>query len=192
MQDILIKLLIIISALFISTAWAADTYKFDADHTYVVWHVSHFGFSDVSGKLMAEGTIQFDKIKPENSSVNVVINAANDITGIAKLDDILKGKNFFDVSEFPAATFKSTKVVVTGKDTGKIYGSLTIRGISKNVVLDVKLNQQGMHPFFNKPALGFSASTTIKRSDYEMRGYLPGVSDEAKIDIQAEAILSNN
>lgn len=171
--------------------FAAEVYKLDPDHTYVIWQVDHFGFSTVSGKFMAEGTLTVDNTKPENSSVNVVIHTDSGNTGVAKLDDILKGKNFFDVAEFPAATFKSTKVVVTGKDTGKVYGTLTLRGISKDVTLDVKLNKQGMHPYFHKDGYGFSATTSLNRSDFNMNGYIPGVSDATKILIQAEAIRAS-
>jgi polyisoprenoid-binding protein YceI len=180
-----------LTAILIETpAKAADNYKFDADHTYAIWHVNHFGFSTVSGKFMAEGTLVVDQAKPENSSANLIIHTANMDTGVPKLDDILKGKNFFAISEFPTATFKSTKVVVTGKDSGKIYGTLTLRGISKDVVLNMKLNKQGNHPYYNKPALGFSGTTTLNRSDFDMRGYMPGVSDETTIELQAEAISS--
>jgi len=180
----------ILFSFFLSSATiAAETYKFDSDHTYATWHVSHFGFSTVSGKFMATGTLTVDNTKPENSSVDITIDTTVMDTGVAKLNDILKGKNFFDVVEFPTATFKSNKVVTSGKDNGKVTGTLTIRGIAKEVVLNVKLNQQGNHPFYHRDAYGFSATTTIKRSDFGMRGYLPGVSDEVTIDIQAEAIF---
>src|SRR3990167_11099999 len=79
-------LLLIIS----QSVWAAESYQLDKDHTYVTWQVSHFGFSDVSGKFMADGTLIFDKSKPENSSVNVVIHTDQPATGVTKLDDILK------------------------------------------------------------------------------------------------------
>tara|TARA_R110000868_G_scaffold368625_1_gene631713 strand:+ start:580 stop:834 length:255 start_codon:yes stop_codon:yes gene_type:complete len=80
--------------------------------------------------------------------------------------------------------------VIKQKTSFKVYGKLTLRGVTKEVVLDVTLNKQGKHPFFHKEALGFSATTIIKRSDFEMRGYLPGVSDETKIQIEVEAIAS--
>lgn len=186
------KIITMISAILLSTCAHAENYKFDADHTSITWHVSHFGYSDVSGKFMAQGTLTYDAKKPENSKAEITVDTTKIITAIPKLDDILSGKNFFAVSEFPTATFKTSKIVVTGKDTGKIYGALTIRGITKDVVLEMKLNQQGDHPFYHKPALGFSGTTTIKRSDFGMRGYIPGVSDETKIDIEAEAILNSN
>jgi polyisoprenoid-binding protein YceI len=176
--------------LLVSNVSTAANYKFDPNHTYAIWHVDHFGFSTVSGKFMAEGTLVVDAAKPENSSANLIIHTENSYTGVPKLDEMLKGKNFFNTSEFPTATFKSTKVVVTGKDSGKIYGTLTLRGISKEVVLDVKLNKKDMHPFYNKPALGFTGTTKVNRSDFEMRGYIPGVSDETRIDLQAEAIAT--
>jgi polyisoprenoid-binding protein YceI len=172
--------------------YAAQVYTLDKDHTYAEWSVNHFGFSNVTGKFMAEGTLTFDADHPDKSSVNVIIHTDNPNTGIPKLDDLLKGKNFFDIAEYPTATFQSKKVEMTGKDTGKVYGTLTIRGISKDVTLNVKLVNHKTHPYYQKDALGFSADTSLQRSDFGIRGYLPGVSDDTNITINSEAIQADN
>lgn len=188
------KICILISSLFLTSApvFSATTYILDQDHTYAVWSVNHFGFSNVTGKFMAEGTLSFDAAHPENSSVHVVIHTDKFNTGIPKLDDILAGKNFFDSAEFPTATFKSKKVMITGKNTGKVYGTLTIKGVNKDVILNVNLVKSGMHPYFNKNAMGFSADTTLMRSDFSMSGYIPGVSDATQITINTEAIQNDS
>lgn len=171
---------------------AAETLKIDPQHSYVLWHIKHFNFSTQSGKWYAEGTLVLDKDKPQNSKINVSIPVANMVTGIAELDKHLKGKLFFDVKQFPIATFVSDKVVVTGKKTAKVHGILTVHGISKPVILDVKLNHVGVSPITEKMTVGFSANTKLKRSDFGINTLLPGLGDEVKIDIEVEAYKANS
>lgn len=190
MKLIKATLLLLLTALALHpTLSLAETYQFDKDHTFVTWSVDHFGFSNVTGKFFAEGSIQLDKKNIEKSSASITVNTANIQTGIAKLDGILAGRNFFDTSKYATASFKTTKIIVTGKDTGKIHGVLTIRDVSKDIVLTMQLTKQGDHPFYHKPSLGFRGIATIKRSDFGLNGYIPGVSDETQLAIEAEALL---
>ena len=170
---------------------AAETLILDPQHTYILWHIKHFGFSTQAGKWYVSGTLVLDKEKPQNSKVNATIQVADMITGIPELDKHLKGKLFFDVEQFPTATFVSNKVVVTGKTTAKVYGMLTVHGISKPVTLDVSLNKAGMNPINDKMTVGFTAFTKIKRSDFAINTLIPGLADEVTIDIEAEAYKPN-
>lgn len=169
----------------------ALTYKLDPNHTYVMWHINHFGFSNPSGKWLANGTINFDDKKPQDSKVDVTINIASIDTGIPALDEHLKSKAFFDVQAFPQATFVSDKVAVTGKNTAKVKGMLTVHGVTKPVTLDVKLNKIGVNPITEKQAIGFSAKTDIRRSEFGMDTLEPGLGDEIKINIEAEGQLAS-
>lgn len=169
---------------------AAETFTLDPSHTYVLWHINHFGFSNPSGKWMAEGTLVLDETRPQDSKVNVTIHTADIVTGIPKLDEHLKKKEFFDVTKFPTATFVSDKVNVTGKNTAKVHGILTIHGVTKPITLDVTLNKIGISPITQKKTAGFTASTKLKRSDFGMTTYLPGLGDEVKINIEAEGAAS--
>src|SRR3990167_1900165 len=178
---------IFISLLLACSVQAAETLKIDPQHSYVLWHIKHFNFSTQSGKWYAEGTLVIDEDKLQNSKVNVSIPVANMITGIAELDKHLKGKLFFDVKQFPIATFISDKVVITGKKTAKVYGILTVHGVSKPIILEVKLNLVGVSPITEKKTVGFTANTKLKRSDFGINALLPGVGDEVKIDIEVEA-----
>lgn len=173
------------------SAQAAETLTLDPQHTYVLWHIKHFGFSTQVGKWYASGTIVLDENNPQNSKVDVTIQVANMITGIAELDQHLKGNLFFDVVQYPIATFISNKVIVSGKTTAKVYGELIVHGISKPVILDVNLNQTGKSPITDKMTVGFSATTKLKRSDFGISTLLPGLADEVKIDIEAEAYKPN-
>lgn len=180
-----------LSLLFTLPAHAADTYTFDPNHTYVMWHINHFGFSNPSGKWLAQGTLVLDEANPQNSKVNVTINVADIVTGIPKLDEHLRTDTFFNVSQFPSATFVSDSVTVTGKNSAIVHGILTVHGVSKPVTLNVTLNKIGISPITQKKTAGFTASTTLKRSDFGISAYLPGLGDDVKIDIEAEAVIAN-
>jgi polyisoprenoid-binding protein YceI len=176
---------------FTVSVQAAETFTLDPQHTYVLWHIKHLGFSTQAGKWYASGTLIFDKDKPENSKVNATIQVADVVTGIAELDKHLKGKLFFDVAQYPTATFVSDKTTMTSKTTAKVHGTLTLHGVSKPIVLDVKFNQVGINPVTDKMTAGFSATTQLKRSDFGINTLLPGLSDEVKINVEAEAYKPN-
>jgi polyisoprenoid-binding protein YceI len=171
-------------------AQAAQSYKLDPMHTNIVFHISHFGFSNPSGKFPnAEGELVLDEKSPVNSRVSVTIPVSHLITGIPKLDEHLKTPDFFDVATYPVATFKSRRVILTGKDTALVKGDLTLHGITKPVTLKVKLNKIGEN-MFKKQTAGFTATTTLKRSDFGMKTYLPGLGDEVRLEIDSEANLA--
>lgn len=182
------RLLIFFGILFLSfSANAAETYVLDQDHSYVLWRVNHFDFSTQVGKWYVKGTLVLDKDKPQNSKLTATIQVTDIITGLPELDKHLKGKLFFDVTQFPTATYTSDKIVLTGKKSAKVYGNLTVHGVTKPVVLDVTLTQIAKNPITDKMTAGFKATTKIKRSDFGITTLIPGVSDEVELDIGAEA-----
>lgn len=179
----------IVAILFFSGSLYAEPAKYtiDPQHSYVLWRIQHLGFSTQTGKWYANGELLLDQDKPETSKAKVMIKLANVVTGIPELDKHLQGPLFLDSAKFPTATFVSDKVEVLSKTTAKIYGSLTLRGVSKPVVLDVTFNKAGKSPITEKDTVGFSATTTIKRSDFGMTTLLPNLGDEVKLDIEMEA-----
>ncbi len=162
-------------------------YTLDPMHSYVEFHINHFGFSNPSGKWMAQGKLVLDEKKLQNSSVSVFIDVAKITTGIPELDKHLNGPEFFDTKKFPTATFVSHSVNRSGKESAVINGTLTVHGISKPLTLKVKLNKKGVNPLNNKATLGFTANTTLQRSDYGLRTLLPGLGNEVSLRIEAEA-----
>src|SRR5438874_2231724 len=126
MKPILTQIFILCSffSLLVGSAEALETYKLDKPHTSVIWHANHFGFSNPSGKWYADGTLLLDEANPQNSKLDVFIDLASLNTGMTKFDEHLKSTDFFDVKQFPTATFTSNKIMMTGKDSAKVSGML--------------------------------------------------------------------
>ncbi|MET0756031.1 MAG: YceI family protein [Pseudoxanthomonas sp.] len=176
---------------FAGSAFAAPvTYKIDPNHTNVIASWSHFGFSNPSINFgNADGTIVYDADKVSASSVQVTLP----LTGLSALAadfyDHLTSADWFDAAKYPAATFKSTKVEAAGEGKLKVTGDLTVKGVTKPVVLDVTLNKVGEQPLAKRAAIGFDATAKVKRSDFGLEKYAPNVSDEVSLRITTEAIV---
>src|SRR3989338_3072148 len=99
---------------------APEQFTLDNQHTYVLWSIKHLGFSTQSGKWYASGELVLDKDHPDQSKVDVTIKMADIVTGIPQLDKHLKAKLFFDVDQFPKATFVSNKVQVIDDKSAKV------------------------------------------------------------------------
>lgn len=166
---------------------ASGTYKLDPSHTDVLVQWTHMGFSNPSAHFgNVDGTLVFDAADPTKSSVQVTLPLSGLNSFTAKFDEHLKSADFFDAAKFPTATFKSTKVEAAGTNKFTVTGDLTIKDRTRPVVLDVTLNGAGEHPMLKVPAIGFDATTTIKRSDFGVGAYVPAVSDEVRIRITTE------
>ncbi|WP_017913008.1 YceI family protein [Xanthomonas sp. SHU 166] len=167
----------------------SGTYTLDPAHTDVLVQWSHFGFSNPSAHFGdVDGTLVYNAQDVSKSSVNVTLPLSGLNSFTDKFDEHLKSADFFDAAKFPTATFKSTKVTSAGGNKLTVAGDLTIKGTTKPVVLAVTLNGAGPHPMKKVPALGFDATTTVKRSDFGLGAYVPNVSDEVKIRITTEAL----
>ena len=170
------------------SAQAADKYDIDPTHTQVQFTYNHMGFSNITGRFdEVSGDFLFDAADPTKSSVSITIPVASISTGVAKLDEHLLKADFFDATQFPTATFKSTGVTAAGEGKLAVAGDLTIHGVTRPVVLDVTINGVGEHPMRKLPAAGFDASARIKRSDFGVGAYVPAVGDEVTLSITVEA-----
>lgn len=166
-------------------------YQIDPTHTATVFNWNHFGFSTPSANFSdIQGTINVDNAKPANSSVNVTIPLASLNTNVKALDDHLKAADFFDATKYPTITFKSTKVQALGQDKYKITGNLTIKDVTKPVVLDAVLNKQGEHPMTKVQSIGFNATTSFDRSAFGVGAYAPNVGDKITVSITTEASVA--
>ena len=170
-------------------AFAAPvTYKLDPTHTNVLAQWSHFGFSNPSADFGGvEGTLVYDAANVANSSVQVTLPLSGLEGFSAKFNEHLRSADFFDAAKFPNATFKSTKVEAAGEGKLKVTGDLTVKDITRPVVLDVTLNKAGDHPMTKTPTIGFDATTTLSRTEFGVGNYAPAVSDEVRLRITTEA-----
>ncbi len=160
-------------------------YKVDKNHTQVVWTVNHLGISPLSGAFTAkEGTLELDPKKPADAKVSVTFNVADMTSSVPAFTKHLSSADFFDVEKFPTAAFTSTSVKATGT-TAKITGNLTIKGVTKPVVLDAKFYGAGPNPQSKNLNVGFSAIAAIKRSDFGLTYAAPLVPDQVELRIAA-------
>jgi len=160
---------------------AAGSYTVDPAHSQVAFTVNHLGFSMYRG-LFGEvtGTMTLDPKAPAAAKVSIDIPISGITTTSAKLNEHLQGADFFDAAKYPSAHFESTKVEVSGKKA-KISGNLTIKGVTKPVVLDAHFIGAGT--MMGKQTVGFEAKTAVKRSDFGVSYGVPLVPDEVPLDI---------
>jgi len=168
---------------------APETYALDPSHSQVVFTYNHLGFSTTTGMFSGfEGEIRFDEDDPANSSVEVSMPVMSMFTGWEEREEHFMDDDFFGAQEGDMVTFTSTEIDVTGEKTAKITGDLTMNGITRSVVLDTVLNQKTeSHPMNNRPWMGLDATTTLKRTDFDLGMYAPNVSDEVELEISIEA-----
>jgi polyisoprenoid-binding protein YceI len=186
------KQLVAAAALALSLAPAlalADSYKIEGSHTQAGFAVKHLLISTVRGEFgKTEGTVVFDPADLTRSSVEATIDASTVDTRDAKRDDHLRNADFFDVAKFPKITFKSTKVEKAGEGL-KVTGDLTIKGVTRSVVLDVAGPTAEIKDPWGNTRRGLSATTRINRKDFGV-SYGPDavVSDAVAITIDAELL----
>jgi len=176
---------------------SAETFVLDRDHTEVRASWDHLGMSRQSARFSdVIGRVSFFPENPEQSSVDVTIKVNSVSTGVSALDKHLTtSSDFFDVGRYPDITFKSRAVIMTSPKSANIDGDLTINGITKPVTLSAVWNYLGEHPLANAnpvykgvQAAGFSARTQILRSEWGITRVIPLVSDEIRINIEAEML----
>jgi len=169
-------------------------WKIDSSHSRVAFSVRHMMISNVHGQFQnVSGTVEFDEGQPTASSVDVQIEAASIDTHDEKRDGHLRSADFFDAAQYPYLSFKSRRVEVVDDSHGKLYGDLTIKNITRPVVLAVEYSGMAKSPWGSSSA-GFTASTKINRKDWELNwnvaletgGVLVG--DTINISIELEIV----
>lgn len=168
-------------------AAATTTYTVDARHTFPAFEISHLGFSTQRGRFdRTEGKISLDP-KAQTGAIHINIAADSIDTGLAELEERLKKEDFFDTARFPTIRYDADKISFAGDKPVRAEGQLTLRGITKPVPLEIHSFHCGMHPIYLKTVCGADATAAIRRSDFGMTAFLPGVGDEVKIVVQVEA-----
>jgi polyisoprenoid-binding protein YceI len=150
--------------------FAADTYSFDPEHTWIGFSIPHAGWANALGKFgTSTGTIIIDRDDLSKSSVTVSIDVSSIDTNVDQRDQDLLGPDFFNAVEFPTMDFVSTAVEVTGDNTAKVTGNLTLIGVTQPVTLDVIFNGESPLPWdANALKSGFSATGSFNPGDFGM------------------------
>lgn len=178
----------------------AGAYTLDRSHASLIFRVDHLGFSNYTARFKHfDAQLQFDPANLGAASVTVTVDPRSietDYPDVARHDfnAQLQGEEFLDVAKFPQMTFRSTTVEVTGPRTLRIDGELNLHGVTRPVTLDARLNGgYAGHPMDPHARIGFSAHTTLERSQFGMSyGIIPapgttmGVGEEVSVAIEAE------
>jgi len=165
-----------------------STWVPDKAHSGVDFSVLHMSLAKVRGHFgNIGGSIVMNESDITKSSVNVTIDVTTVDTGVAARDTDLKSANFFDVAQFPTATFTSTSIAKSGSGLA-ISGNLTLHGVTKPVVLNADAPKGPVNGMDKKPHYGFSAATTIKRTDFGIASKAPTsiVGDDVALTIDLD------
>jgi polyisoprenoid-binding protein YceI len=164
----------------------AGAYQVEPSHTRVLFAVSHMGFTTWYGNFTGvSGSLNLDPKKLSATSFDITIPANSVSTTNAKLDGELNSPDWFDTAKYPTIEFKSEKVVRTGKDTALVTGELSFHGVTKPETLKVTFNADGINPLSKQYTVGFNATGTLKRSDFNQKTYVPLIGDDVTLTISA-------
>jgi len=170
----------------------SGVYKNDEHHTNVLWSVTHFGLSNYYGRFdKVNITLDLNSDDVQKSKVSATIDPKSVDTNFPGTPNTFNGEiagsKFFDADKFNTITFKSTDIKLTGDKTGEMTGDLTFHGVTKPVTLKVTFNAAlNPSPMTKKPAVGFSATGSIKRTDFGVGALAGPVSDDVQLTIEAE------
>ncbi len=173
---------------------ALEKWEIDSSHSGIHFSVRHMVVAKVRGQFARwSGSFVDENGDLSRGKAEVVIDASSIETGVADRDKHLRSPDFLDVASFPQITFKSTRVENLGSDSLRVAGDLTIRGVTREVVLEVESAGQTKDPWGNVRA-GFTAKTSLDRKDFglawnqvlEAGGVMVG--DRVTIEIEVEAV----
>jgi len=182
------NLIPLFASLVLTAPVQAATYTLDPAHTYPQFEIHHLSFSTLHGQFNhTEGRITMDRGK-NIGSLEATIEVKSLDTGFAKRDEDLLAAPFFDAAQFPAMTYKSTKVTYQGRDRATVRGDFTLHGVTRPLTLHVTRISCGMNPVMKKNVCGFDAWGEIRRSDFGMKTYVPVIPDEVKLVINSDAV----
>jgi len=182
---------LLLSTALLSPVYAApEKYLIDTEgaHAFVQFRIKHLGYSWLYGRFNDfTGTFTYDGEDPSASHVDVVIKTASLDSNHAERDKHLRGKELLEVGKYPEATFKSTSYKETGFDTARLTGNLTLHGVTKPVVIEVRKIGNGPDPWGGYRR-GFEGTTTLKLADFGIEKDLGPASREVELTLSIEGI----
>ena len=159
-------------------------YAVDPAHTQVVFSVSHMGFTYYSGTFSnASGTLDLNSSDLSKTKLDIRLSVDSVSTTSSKLTSELKSAQWLDAGQFPEVTFRSNNVVADGANAATINGVLTLHGVTRPVTLKARYVGAGQNPLDKKYTVGFEGTTTIKRSDFGVKTYVPLIGDDVRLSL---------
>lgn len=187
-------LLLTFCLLPLAASAAPDRYRLDPVHTRVLFAIEHAGFSQALGTVSgSEGVLQFDPDDWSSAQLDVTVPISRLDLGDDKWNQATLARNLLDGERFPQARFVSQRVEPIDALHARVFGQLSLRGVTREVVLDVTLNAVKRHPLppFRRTA-GFSATTTLSRADFGIDAWKSVIGDRVELRIEAEAVRDAN
>jgi len=175
------------------TRLPAGEWALDPGHASVVWRIQHLGLSWYTARFdEIDARLQFDPARPEQAQLTAIINPASVSTGDPAFDAVLCQGGWFDCARHPQIVFTSDRIEVTGADTGRIHGQLSLKGETHPAVLETQFYGGLFNPLEARQALGFGADLVIDRTQFRV-GRLPGnfIGDEVRIRIEVEFLRTH-
>jgi polyisoprenoid-binding protein YceI len=170
----------------------SGTYNVEPYHTRIVFDVSHMGFTTWYGNFTnASGTLNFDPKATTKSALSISFPTDSVSTTNPKLDGELKSPMWFDATQYPTITFKSTKLILLGHDKGEIIGDLTFHGVTHPVTLVAHFNGGGVNPLDKKYTIGFDATGSLSRAEWGVKTYEPLIGDKVGLMLSGAFELPN-
>jgi polyisoprenoid-binding protein YceI len=171
----------------------SGTYAIDKSHTYVTFSYFHQGLSyPLLRATSIDGELELDNTELDKSVVSIAVDVDSIRTNLDYFDKELASRKFFHAEKYPHITFTTHSYRPLDELSGELTGFITIREVTKPIVLSVAINGAMEHPMMNRPVIGFSASGTLRRSDFGLDRFIPMVADEVEIRIEAEFLLGSN
>ncbi|GAB2670958.1 YceI family protein [Arenimonas aestuarii] len=168
---------------------AVEPWRLDPVHTRVLFRVEHAGFSQALGIFPdVQGELSFDPDDWSGFRLDVQIPLGKLEIGDSGWRDKLLSSTWLDAQDQPVARFVSTRVEASGEDQLKVTGELTLRNVSHEVILDVRLNKLARNPLTFRRTAGFSATAVLDRRDFGMAEWPNVVGQRVQLEIQAEAV----
>jgi polyisoprenoid-binding protein YceI len=188
------KVKVLIAALIAATAssaFAAETYNIDPNHTYPSFEADHLGISVWRGKFTkTSGTVTVDRAA-KTGTLDIVIDANSIDFGHEKMNSHARAPEMFNVEKFPQVTYKSKALKFDGDKLVSVDGDLTLLGVTKPVTLNVKSFKCIQHPMLKREVCGADVAAEFKRSDFGLNYGLPRFSPDVKLAIQVEAVKAD-
>jgi len=180
-------LLVLLLAPALSCAKARD-YAIDPVHSRVLFSVEHLGFAKALGTFSApRGWLRFDPDDWSSAQVEVEIDVGTLDLGDTDWNQRMARRDFFDSQRHPRARFVSTRIEPVDARRARVVGQLSLRGVQREIVLDVHFNRLARHPLTLRRTAGFSATAQLNRQDFGMRAWRTMVGDTVELRIEVEA-----